>query len=219
MDNARGGQDQALESDPRPSAGPRRRRVGILLAVAALVYVLDVVTKLLVVSRLTPGRPVHVIGSLLQLTYTRNSGAAFSIGWGYTAIFSLIAIGVVFVILRLATHRFGQLKKPGAVAGLFLMFYGLFRMVVETVREPDSGWLHDWPLGLTMGMVLSFVMFIPGLVLFLRSGKAATAVEAEQGPAAAEPAAAPASAPLPCCNSTRIIRPIATMTCTTTKTV
>jgi phosphatidylglycerol:prolipoprotein diacylglycerol transferase len=80
---------------------------------------------------------------------------------------------VLFIILRLATHRFGQLKRPGAVTGLFLMFYGLFRMAIETVREPDAGWLHDWPLGLTMGMVLSFLMFLPGLLIFLRSRKAA----------------------------------------------
>jgi phosphatidylglycerol:prolipoprotein diacylglycerol transferase len=78
---------------------------------------------------------------------------------------------VLFIILRLATHRFGQLKKPGAVTGLFLMFYGLFRMAVETVRQPDAG-LDNWPLGLTMGMVLSFLMFLPGLWLFLRSRKA-----------------------------------------------
>ncbi len=84
---------------------------------------------------------------------------------------------VLFIILRLATHRFGQLKKPGAVTGLFLMFYGLFRMVVETVRQPDVG-LDNWPLGLTMGMVLSFLMFVPGLWLFLRSRKAPVEVAA-----------------------------------------
>ncbi|MDB5438265.1 MAG: prolipoprotein diacylglyceryl transferase [Caulobacteraceae bacterium] len=105
---------------------------------------------------------------------------------------------VLFVILRLATHRFGQLKRPGAVTGLFLMFYGLFRMVIETVREPDSGWLHDWPLGLTMGMVLSFLMFLPGLLIFLRSRKAPVVVaEARPIPAASVAQEKPAPAPKP----------------------
>ena len=107
---------------------------------------------------------------------------------------------VLFIILRLATHRFGQLKKPGAVTGLFLMGYGAFRMAIETVREPDQGWLHDWPLGLTMGMVLSFLMFAPGVWLVWRSRttpvEAIAAPAAEPAPEAApEPQPAPAKAP------------------------
>jgi phosphatidylglycerol:prolipoprotein diacylglycerol transferase len=94
---------------------------------------------------------------------------------------------VLFIILRLATHRYGQLKRPGAVTGLFLVGYGVFRMVVETVREPDSGWLHDWPLGLTMGMLLSLLMFIPGVWLFWKSRTAAVEL--------AEPVPAPVTAP------------------------
>lgn len=146
MDNARGGQDQALESDLLPPSGPRpaaRRRVGILFAVAALVYVLDVVTKLLVVSHLTPDQPVRVIGSLLQLTYTRNSGAAFSIGWGYTAIFSLIAIGVVFVILRLARNLY---SGPWAIA-LGLLLGGAAGNLTDRIARapgPFRGWVVDF---------------------------------------------------------------------------
>ena len=45
---------------------------------------------------------------------------------------------VLFLILRLATHRFGQLRRPGAVAGLFMVCYGVFRILVEQVREPDA---------------------------------------------------------------------------------
>jgi len=146
VDNARGGQDQALESDLLPPSGPRRaarRRVGILFAVAALVYVLDLVTKLLVVAHLTPGRPVHVLGSLVQLTYTRNSGAAFSIGWGYTAIFSLIAIGVVFVILRLARNLY---SGPWAVA-LGLLLGGAAGNLTDRIARapgPFRGWVVDF---------------------------------------------------------------------------
>jgi signal peptidase II len=146
VDNARGGQDQALESDLLPPSGPRpaaRRRVGILFAVSALVYALDVVTKLLVVSHLTLGRPVHVLGSLLQLTYTRNSGAAFSIGWSYTAIFSLIAIGVVFVILRLARNLY---SAPWAVA-LGLLLGGAAGNLTDRIARapgPFRGWVVDF---------------------------------------------------------------------------
>ena len=46
---------------------------------------------------------------------------------------------VLFIILRIATHRFHALTRPGTVFGLFLVFYGIFRSMVEFVREPHAG--------------------------------------------------------------------------------
>jgi phosphatidylglycerol:prolipoprotein diacylglycerol transferase len=74
---------------------------------------------------------------------------------------------LVFLILRLASHRFGWLKRPGALTGLFLVCYGLFRIVLENVRMPDEG-LRDLPFGLTVGMMLSAPMVLVGLWLALR---------------------------------------------------
>lgn len=55
-------------------------------------------------------------------------------------------------------------RPPGAVAGLFLAGYGVFRFIVEGFREPDAhiGFLAgDW---LTMGMVLSLPMVALGVI-------------------------------------------------------
>src|SRR5215469_8256481 len=88
-------------------ADGRRRRIGVLLAVAAAVYALDVVSKAIVVATMTYGSPIRLLGPVLRLDYTRNGGAAFSLGGtGYTVVFSLIAVGVVTVILRLARKLF-----------------------------------------------------------------------------------------------------------------
>jgi signal peptidase II len=130
-------------TDAAVGPAPRRRRIGILLAVAAVVYALDVVTKLLVVAKLTPGQPVHVLGSFLQLDYTRNSGAAFSIGWGYTAVFSLIAIGVMLVIIRLARRLY---SAPWAFA-LGLLLGGAIGNLTDRIARapgPFRGWVVDF---------------------------------------------------------------------------
>jgi signal peptidase II len=153
VETAHQGAEHAPEGEQRPSPSerssdavgpaPRRRRIGILLGVAALVYALDVVTKLLVVAKLTPGVPVHVLGTFLQLDYTRNSGAAFSIGWGYTAIFSLIAIGVVVVILRLARRLY---SAPWAFA-LGLLLGGAIGNLTDRIARapgPFRGWVVDF---------------------------------------------------------------------------
>lgn len=71
---------------------------------------------------------------------------------------------VLFVIL----WWFSAKPRPRmAVSGLFLVCYGLFRFLVEFVRQPDPqlGYLaFDW---LTMGQVLSLPMIVAGTVLML----------------------------------------------------
>lgn len=149
QEGAGGAHEDAPDSPPQqdvPGAGQHpapKRHVVILFAVAATVYVLDVLSKVLVVAKLTPGRPVHVLGSFLQLTYTRNSGAAFSIGWGYTAAFSLIAIGVILVILRLAQRLY---SAPWAVALGLLLGGAIGNLTDRIVRAPGPfrGWVVDF---------------------------------------------------------------------------
>jgi phosphatidylglycerol---prolipoprotein diacylglyceryl transferase len=75
---------------------------------------------------------------------------------------------VLFLVLRWATHRALWLQRPGAVVGLWLAGYGLIRIVLETVRNPDLG-MPPFPLGLTMGMMLSIPMVAVGGVLLWRA--------------------------------------------------
>jgi phosphatidylglycerol:prolipoprotein diacylglycerol transferase len=103
---------------------------------------------------------------------------------------------LLFLILRLATHRFGQLRNKGALTGLFMLTYGVFRILVEQVREPDAN-LSGWPFGLTMGIVLSVPMALIGLWLLVRSQNGGKVVLASVPPSArqsAEPAIASAAA-------------------------
>jgi phosphatidylglycerol:prolipoprotein diacylglycerol transferase len=92
----------------------------------------------------------------------------------------------LFLILRWATHRAGWLKREGALVGLFMVFYGLFRIALENVRQPDEG-LDNFPFGLTMGIILSTPMVLIGAWLIWRAWRLARAGEA--APAAQPPAA------------------------------
>jgi phosphatidylglycerol:prolipoprotein diacylglycerol transferase len=53
------------------------------------------------------------------------------------------------------------------VAGLFFLGYGLARISLENVRQPDEG-MPNFPLGLTMGMILSLPMVLGGAWLIWR---------------------------------------------------
>nr|WP_269844256.1 prolipoprotein diacylglyceryl transferase family protein [Rappaport israeli] len=60
-------------------------------------------------------------------------------------------------------------RYRGQVSGLFLLGYGVFRFLIEFVREPDSH-LHDLAQNwLTMGQLLSLPMIIGGLFLIFRN--------------------------------------------------
>ena len=72
----------------------------------------------------------------------------------------------LFLLLRLLTHRFLSLRRPGLTGGAFVALYGAARILVEVFREPDPqlGFLAG---GLTMGMLLSLPMVIVGAAAVL----------------------------------------------------
>ena len=85
----------------------RRRHIGLFAAAAVLVLALDIVTKVIVVAQL-PTEPVRkqlrLLGGAIYLQQTRNSGAAFSLGTGFTVVLTLIALVVAVVIIRIAAR-------------------------------------------------------------------------------------------------------------------
>jgi phosphatidylglycerol:prolipoprotein diacylglycerol transferase len=72
---------------------------------------------------------------------------------------------VLFTLLWL----FSRKPKPvGAVAGMFLLGYGIVRFVVEFFRQPDAH-LGLNSLGLSQGQILSLPMIIIGAVIIYRA--------------------------------------------------
>lgn len=88
----------------KPAAGsvPRRRTAGWLAVVAVVVLLADIVSKALVLAHLREGQPVRLLGGAIYLSLTRNTGAAFGLGSGYTVVLGLIAVAVVVVIVVFA---------------------------------------------------------------------------------------------------------------------
>jgi phosphatidylglycerol:prolipoprotein diacylglycerol transferase len=71
---------------------------------------------------------------------------------------------LLFIVLRIMTHYFGALKRPGLVTGTFLAGYAIARSIAEEFREPHFA--HALNLGpLTVGIVYSIPMLLAGLIL------------------------------------------------------
>jgi signal peptidase II len=118
----------------RGTALSRPRSLLVLLALNTVV--LDAATKALVVAKLEHREPVHVLGDLVTLEVSRNSGAAFSFAQGATAVFTLIAVAVVVVIVR----TLPRLRSRGWAVTLGLLLGGAVGNLVDRlVRAPGVG--------------------------------------------------------------------------------
>ncbi|MEP6478837.1 MAG: signal peptidase II, partial [Rhodoglobus sp.] len=104
-----------------------------------VIYALDQLAKYLIVSNLSEGEVVHVVGEVLQLHFVKNPGAAFSLGSGTTWIFAIIATAVAIFIVAFA-HRIRSLGW----AVLFGMLLGgnLGNLTDRLFREPGFGIGH-----------------------------------------------------------------------------
>jgi len=71
---------------------------------------------------------------------------------------------VLFVFLRILMKH--PNVKTGTVTGVFLLGYGLFRALVEFVREPDPQLGLIWDM-VSMGQILCMPMIIGGVILVM----------------------------------------------------
>ncbi|XBQ15056.1 MAG: prolipoprotein diacylglyceryl transferase [Oceanicaulis sp.] len=76
---------------------------------------------------------------------------------------------VLFAVIAFLIYRFKALARPGLSAGVFLLGYGVFRAMVELVREPDRHMPEALQGYVTMGMILCIPMIAAGAFLIRRA--------------------------------------------------
>lgn len=92
----------------------------------------------------------------------------------------------LWALIRLATHKYNALTKPGTAAGIFFLGYGSFRIFVEFFREPDAALFGP----LTRGMSYSLPMVIIGALIILWAQKRPPAAPKRTTPKSTETEAA-----------------------------
>ncbi|MGY4770259.1 signal peptidase II [Kribbella sp. CWNU-51] len=115
-------------------AGRSWKWTALFGGVGLLILLLDQLTKALALAHLTPGEPVNVIGSLLKFNLIRNSGAAFSLGSGYTPYISAVQITVAAGVVYLSR----RLGSAGWAVAFGLLFGGAVGNIIDRIaREPS----------------------------------------------------------------------------------
>ncbi|MFF2961290.1 signal peptidase II [Streptomyces sp. NPDC057963] len=115
--------------------GRSGRKIAVLFAVAVFAYLLDLISKVIVVAKLEHRAPVEVVDGWLKFEVIRNSGAAFSFGEAYTVIFTFIAASVIVVIARLARKLH---SLPWAIALGLLLGGALGNLTDRIFRAPGT---------------------------------------------------------------------------------
>ena len=78
----------------------------------------------------------------------------------YEAFFEGI---ILFILLNLIYKKYIN-HKPGVLSALFLIFYSVFRFIIEFTREPDAH-LGLVFMELSQGQVMSILFFVVGLIV------------------------------------------------------
>jgi phosphatidylglycerol:prolipoprotein diacylglycerol transferase len=79
-------------------------------------------------------------------------------------LYQALCEGPILAGILLYSMRFDL--RPGQRGSLFLMSYGVLRLVTEAFREVDADYLGLWH-GLTSAQLLSFAMILAGALIFL----------------------------------------------------
>jgi signal peptidase II len=152
-----------VTADSHQRGGPGLRRASIAASVAAVVVLVDQLTKWWAVTRLSTG-PIHVIGTL-DFELTRNTGASFSIFTGRAALIIPVVLVVAAGLCAMAWRA-----PTNARAAIFgLIIGGALGNLCDRIFRGDHGAvvdfvaLHFWPTFnvadscITVGCVLLLV--------------------------------------------------------------
>jgi signal peptidase II len=138
-------------TDQRRTVLSSRRGWTVFAVVATVLYIADQVSKRAAVEHLTGRDDVRVVGELLQLHLTRNPGAAFSLGTGFTVGLSCLAVVATIVVLGVSR----KVVDPIWAAGLGALLAGIAGNLTDRMlRDPgpfrghviDFLQLPNWPI-------------------------------------------------------------------------
>jgi signal peptidase II len=109
------------------------RRIVLIAVVAVFVFVLDRITKAVVVSSLPVGASIDVVGPWVRISHVTNSGAAFGLLPERTTLLSILSVVAVFAIVFYYRRLASESSLLAATLGMQLG--GAFGNLVDRIGQ------------------------------------------------------------------------------------
>lgn len=146
------------------------RRVALITAVAALVFVLDRITKGLVVANVPLHASREVLGEWLRITHTQNSGSAFGLFQERTTVLSILSVVAVAAILFY--YRAIAARSPLIAATLGMQLGGAFGNLVDRLGQgyvvdfvdAGVGSVRFWAFNVADSSIVVGIVLVSGLL-------------------------------------------------------
>ena len=146
------------------------RRAALIAAVGVVAFLLDRISKALVVANVPLHERREVIGDFLRVTHTHNSGSAFGMFQESTtalSILSVVAVGAILYYYRSIAGR-----SPLLAATLGMQLGGAFGNLVDRVSQgyvvdfidAGVGGVRFWAFNLADSSIVVGIVLVCGLL-------------------------------------------------------
>jgi signal peptidase II len=134
----------------QPGSAAERKIIAWGAAIAAVLLVVDQITKILVERNFALGEHIQIIPGFFDLTYVTNKGAAWGILHGYGWL--LLAIAIAVILVAVSTMRWLTEGWNERYLALFIVISGIIGNSIDRIWRGEvvdfldfyvNGW--HWP--------------------------------------------------------------------------
>jgi signal peptidase II len=163
------------ETATQPSRRPVRR---LFVMLAAVVVALDQVTKYFIFTRMIVGDSYPVLGKVLSVTYSRNTGSAMGLVPAHGRVLAVVAAVFIVGIMVWGARWAG--RNPWLAWGLGLLMGGAVGNLIDRVRfgyVVDFIDVHFWPVFnvADIAVCVGAGLILVGTILYTEPGQCACA--------------------------------------------
>jgi signal peptidase II len=159
----------------RPSTAPARpwTHWALFALLAGSIIAVDQLTKLWLVGVVDPGERISIVGDLLRIVHSRNSGGLFGLFRGSAEIFAVASLGVIALIV--VYHARSRPSRLLSIA-LGLLLGGALGNFIDRVRlgyvidfvDAGIGTLRFYTFNAADSAITTAILLLIAMALFPR---------------------------------------------------
>jgi len=109
-----------------------KKEIIIILIISVSIFLIDQITKFIVVNKMDIADTIHIIKNFFRITYVQNTGAAWSILTGYRMVLILITILILGIFISFLL-KLKEIKKSEQII-YGVLVGGILGNLIDRIR-------------------------------------------------------------------------------------